>query len=270
MSEIKGKTVLITGGASGIGKLMGELVLQEGARKLLMWDLNSELLQLTTEEFRNKGYEVEPFVVDVSNTSQVLATFDEVKKRNGSVDILINNAGIIVGKPFAEHTHEEIDKTMNINTSALMHLTKIVLEGMTTKESGHIVNIASAAGLVANPKMSVYCGSKWAVIGWSDSLRLELEHEHPGIKVTTVVPYYINTGMFSGVTSPVIPILKPLPVAQAIIKGIKKNKPFVRLPSIINLLPLVKGLLPLRLFDLVVGKWLGVYKSMDQFKGRNK
>lgn len=270
MSELKGKTVLITGGASGIGKLMGELLLKEGARRLVIWDLNPELLNQTTENFRAAGFEVEPFIVDVSNTAQVISTFNEVKSRVGSIDILINNAGIIVGKPFADHTHEEIDKTMSINTSALMHLTKEALEGMITNKTGHIINIASAAGLVANPKMSVYCGSKWAVIGWSDSLRLELEHDHPGVKVTTVVPYYINTGMFSGVRSPIIPILKPLPVAKAIIQGIKNDKPFVRLPSIINFLPLVKGLMPLRMFDLVVGKWLGVYKSMDHFKGRSK
>ncbi len=208
--------------------------------------------------------------MDISNTTQVLSTFNDVKTHVGSIDILINNAGIIVGKSFSEHSHEEIDKTISINTSALMHLTKEALEGMITQSSGHIVNIASAAGLVANPKMSVYCGSKWAVIGWSDSLRIELEQDHPGVKVTTVVPYYINTGMFSGVHSPIIPILKPLPVAKAIIRGIKKDSPFVRLPSIINFLPLLKGLLPLRLFDLFVGKWLGVYKCMDHFKGRSK
>lgn len=270
MSELKGKTVLVTGGASGIGRLMGELALKEGARRLVIWDLNSELLNKTAIELQSQGFEVLPYQVDVSNNNQVLSTFNEMKSQIGAIDILINNAGIIVGKPFYDHTHEEIDKTISINTSALMHLTKEALGGMISQKSGHIVNIASAAGLVANPKMSVYCGSKWAVIGWSDSLRLELEHDHPGVKVTTVVPYYINTGMFNGVRSPIIPILKPLPVAQAIIQGIKKDKPFVRLPSIINFLPLVKGLLPLRLFDLVVGHWLGVYKSMEHFKGRSK
>ena len=269
MSELKGKTVLVTGGASGIGRLMGELALKEGARRLVIWDLNSALLNQTTEDFRAQGFEIEPCLVDVSNTSQILSTFKEMKSRIGPIDVLINNAAIIVGKSFSEHSHEEIDKTMSINTNALMHLTKEALEGMIAQNSGHIVNIASAAGLVANPKMSVYCGSKWAVIGWSDSLRLELEEAHPGVKVTTVVPYYISTGMFSGVHSPIIPILKPIPVARAIIKGIKKDRPFVRLPSIINFLPLIKGLLPLRLFDLVVGKWLGVYKSMDHFKGRS-
>lgn len=268
MSDMKGKSVLITGGASGIGRLMGELALKEGARVLVIWDLNADQLQITSEAFRQQGYKVEAFVVDVSNTAQVLTTFKEVRERVGNIDILVNNAGIIVGKSFIQHTHGEIDKTMSINTSALMHLTREALEDMVKKGSGHIVNIASAAGLVSNPNMSVYCGSKWAVIGWSDSLRLELEDQAPGVKVTTVVPYYINTGMFAGVRSPIIPILNPEPVARAIIQGVKKNKPFVRLPGIINLLPLIKGILPLRAFDVVVGKWFGVYKSMDHFKGK--
>jgi short-subunit dehydrogenase len=270
MSNFKGKNVLITGGASGIGRLMGELALKEGANTLVIWDLNGDQLQIASEAFREQGYKVEGFVVDVSNTAQVLTAFKEVRERLGQIDILINNAGIIVGKSFIQHTHADIDKTMNINTSALMHLTREALEDMIKTGSGHIVNIASAAGLVSNPNMSVYCGSKWAVIGWSDSLRLELLDQSRGIKVTTVVPYYINTGMFAGVRSPIIPILNPAPVARAIIEGVKKDKAFVRLPGIINLLPLVKGLLPLKVFDLVVGKWFGVYKSMDHFKGRKQ
>lgn len=268
MSSFKGKNVLITGGASGIGRLMGEYALKEGAATLIIWDRNQELLQITSEALQKQGYKVEGFVVDVSNTEQVIRTFAETRSRVGHVDILFNNAGIIVGKPFHEHTHAEIDKTMSINSSALMHLTKEALPHMIEKGSGHIINIASAAGLVSNPNMSVYCGSKWAVIGWSDSVRLELLKLAPGVKVTTVVPYYINTGMFAGVRSPVIPILNPEPVAKAIINGVKKDKAFVRLPGIINILPFVKGILPLKWFDIVVGKWFGIYKSMDHFTGR--
>lgn len=116
MSELKGKTVLVTGGASGIGRLMGELALKEGARRLVIWDLNSELLNKTAIELQSQGFEVLPYQVDVSNNNQVLSTFNEMKSQIGAIDILINNAGIIVGKPFYDHTHEEIDKTISINT----------------------------------------------------------------------------------------------------------------------------------------------------------
>jgi hypothetical protein len=148
-----------------------------------------------------------------------------------------------------------------------MHLTLELLPSMTGRGSGHIVNIASAAGLVANPRMSVYCASKWAVIGWSDSLRLEMERLRTGVRVTTVTPFYINTGMFAGVRS-VIPILEPEEAVRRILRGVARNRVFVRMPGIIYLLPLVRGLLPLRAFDWFVGTVLGVYKTMNGFKGR--
>jgi len=192
----------------------------------------------------------------------------QVKKEVGIIDILINNAGIVVGKSFNEHSHTDIDRTMIINSAALMHITKEFLPDMIASKSGHIVNIASAAGLVSNPKMSVYVASKWAVIGWSDSLRLEMENANTNVKVTTVTPYYINTGMFDGVSSTVIPIVDPNIAAEKIIRGIEKNTLFVRMPGIVYTLPFIKGILPTRWFDLIVGKWMGVYKSMNDFKGR--
>ena len=139
---------------------------------------------------------------------------------------------------------------------------------MIAAKEGHIVNIASAAGMVSNPKMSVYAASKWAVIGWSDSLRLEMETLQSNVKVTTVTPYYINTGMFDGVKSRVIPIVHPEVAARKIISGIEKNKLFVRMPGIVYLLPLIKGILPVRWLDKIVGKWMGIYTTMKDFKGR--
>ena len=268
MSEIKNKKALITGAASGIGKLMGKLLLQKGLHTLLIWDVNESLLQNTVDEFKQQGYNVLPYVVNVIDTESVIATAAQVKKDVGKVDILINNAGIVVGKSFNEHSHSDIDRTMVINSSALMHISKEFLPDMIAAKTGHIVNIASAAGLVSNPKMSVYVASKWAVIGWSDSLRLEMENENTNVKVTTVTPYYINTGMFDGVTSNIIPIVDPNVAAKKIIRGIEKNKLFVRMPGSVYTLPFIKGILPTRWFDLIVGKWMGVYKSMNDFKGR--
>lgn len=156
---------------------------------------------------------------------------------------------------------------MNINISALMHITLEFLNDMIEKGEGHIVNIASAAGMVSNPKMSIYNASKWAAIGWSDSLRLELELISKNIKVTTVTPYYISTGMFDGVKSPIIPIVKPETAANKIIKAIKKNRIFIRMPWLVYTLPFIKGILPVRWFYFIIGKGFGVYKSMNEFKG---
>lgn len=268
MSEIKNKKALITGGASGIGKLMGLELLKKGLDSLMIWDINASSLQSTVDEFSSLGYKVFPFQVNVLNTHEVIETATKMLSEHGFIDILINNAGIIVGKDFIHHTHDEIDRTMGINTTALMHITHEFLPSMVKNNTGHIVNIASAAGLVSNPKMSVYVGSKFAVVGWSDSLRLELENAGTQIKVTTVTPFYINTGMFEGVKSSVLPILDPLYATQKIINGIEKNKMFVRMPGLIYWVPFLKGILPVRLFDIIAGKWFGMHHSMDDFIGR--
>jgi all-trans-retinol dehydrogenase (NAD+) len=140
---------------------------------------------------------------------------------------------------------------------------------MIQRGSGHLVTIASAAGMLANPRMAVYAASKWAAYGWSESVRLEMEQLKTGIKVTTVTPSYIDTGMFEGVsTNYVIPKLTPKRAASAIIKGISKNRIFVRMPFMVYTIPFVKGILPVRWFDFLVGKGLGVYKSMHGFTGR--
>ena len=254
-------------GASGIGKLMCESCLEKGATKLIVWDVNEEALESCTKEFTTKGYKVSPYLVDVSNLEQIQKAAEHVLQE-GTVDILINNAGIVTGKPFYEQETNAITKTLAINVEGVMQITRAFLPAMITQKSGHIVNIASAAGMMANPNMSVYAGSKWAVLGWSESLRLELESLKQDLHVTTVTPGYIDTGMFDGVKSPfLLPLLKPKTIVDAIIKGVEQNKLFVRKPFIVNSLTFVKGILPTRAFDWFVGTVLGVYKSMDDFKG---
>ena len=268
MSQLKDATILITGGASGIGKLMGESLLAKGAKTLVIWDINETLLTTVSADLNAKGYHVVPYIVNVMDTAQVIIKAAQVKTEIGKIDILINNAGVIVGKKFVDHTHQEIEQTMGINATALMHITKAFLPEMIADNKGHIVNIASAAGMVSNPKMSVYVASKFAVVGWSDSLRLEMYATNKHIAVTTVTPFYISTGMFEGVHSPIIPIVCPKKATRKIINGIEKNRRYVRMPGIVYLVPLFKGIFPSSWFDLIIGKWFGMYKSMDAFKGR--
>lgn len=269
MSTIERSAVLITGGASGIGKLMGSSFIDKGCTTLIIWDVNPQTLNNTVKEFSARLKNVHGFIVDVSNLDQIRFAAEKTLREAGPVDILINNAGIIVGKYFHEHSHEEISRTMAINADALMHVTREFLPGMIERNRGHIVNISSAAGMVGNPKMSVYAASKWAVIGWSDSLRLEMERLGTKVKVTCVTPYYISTGMFDGVKSSFfIPINKPESAVRKIMNGIEKNKLHVRMPLIVYTLQLFKGILPTRAFDLIVGKFLKVYKTMDEFTGR--
>lgn len=270
MTKFRDKTILITGGAAGIGKIMGQKALESGAIKLVIWDINPDFLHKTTEEFRSKGYKVFPYEIDVANTQQVISAGELVKKEVGTVDILINNAGVVVGKEFKNHTHHDIDFTMNINTNAAMHVALAFLPAMIEKGEGHIVNIASAAGLLANPGMSVYVASKWGITGWSESLRIELERLNPKLRVTTVNPSYIDTGMFAGVKTPLmLPILDPEKAVNKIIKAIENNRLFVRMPLLVNFLPFVRGILPARVFDWFAGRILGVYESMAGFAGHD-
>ncbi|WP_018479160.1 SDR family NAD(P)-dependent oxidoreductase [Pontibacter roseus] len=269
MTRIKESVVLITGGASGIGKLMGQKCLQQGATHLLIWDVDPVSLQAVTEELSAAEHQVHPYLVNIADTAQVQQAAQQVLQEFGAPNIVINNAGIVVGKPFVEHTMQEIERTLQVNVLGMMAVTHAFLPAMLERRQGHFVNIGSAAGMLPNPRMSVYAGSKWAVLGWSESLRLELEQIAPGLHVTTVTPSYIDTGMFAGVKAPFLtPILQPHTIADAILRAVEQNQILLRKPFIVNLLPLLRGLLPTRMFDTIAGKWFGVYTSMSGFTGR--
>jgi short-subunit dehydrogenase len=267
MSRIRGSTALVTGAASGIGRLLARKLLAAGAGHLVVWDIQEAAMNSMAEELRSAG-RVSAFRVDLADPAQVEAAARAMEAAGIAVDLLVNNAGVVVGKVFADHSPADIARTMAVNTLAPMYLTRELLPGMLARGGGHIVNVASAAGMVSNPRMSVYCASKWALIGWSDSLRIEMERARTGVKVTTVTPYYIDTGMFDGVRSPVIPLLEPGYVAEQIVAAIESDRIFLRLPRVLNVLPLLRGILPARWFDRVGGDLLGVYDSMNGFTGR--
>lgn len=268
MKNLKGKTVLITGGASGIGKIMVRLMLERKAI-VIIWDINQVNIDETRSEFSNEK-DIFYYQVDVSDIEQIQEAAKKVKQETGVVDILINNAGIVAGKFFNEHTVADIAKTMEINAIGPMYITREFLGDMMNQNSGHICNIASSGGLISNPKMSVYAASKWALIGWSDSLRLEMKQQNKDINITTIMPYYIHTGMFEGVKSK-IPILEPEIAALTIVKAIEKNKKMVTIPGYIyRLTRISQGIFSIAFFDWFTGSVLGIYKTMEHFTGRKK
>lgn len=268
MRDLENKLVLITGGASGIGRIMTRLMLTRKA-KVVIWDISQENIEKTLAEF-SKFPGLFSYKVDVSDIDQVKETAQKVKEEIGVVDVLINNAGIIVGKYFHEHSTSEIEKSMEINAMAPMHIAREFLEDMITQNSGHICNIASSGGLISNPKMSVYAASKWSLIGWSDSLRLEMMQLKKNVNVTTIMPYYIDTGMFAGVQSK-IPILEPEAAALTIVKAIERNTKMLTLPGYIyRVTRFGQAVLPIKAFDWFAGKALGIYKTMEHFVGRQK
>lgn len=266
MFSFSNKTVLITGGASGIGRLMGGEVLQRGA-KLIIWDISPTAIKETLAGFSRLGTAT-AYCVDITDLAAVTETAARVQQEHGGVDVLINNAGIVVGNYFHAHTPADITRTMAVNAVAPMQITLAFLPRMLQQNAGHVCNIASSAGLVSNPKMAVYAASKWAMIGWSDSLRLELRQLGKNIGVTTVTPYYINTGMFAGVRS-IVPLLKPERVAKQIIRAIERERIFLSMPWSVRFVRFFQGVLPVWLFDWFVGNVLGIYRTMEHFKGRS-
>jgi len=268
MGIFKTKIVLITGGASGIGEIMTRMLLERDAI-VIVWDIHERNLDIIKSKYAALG-KLMVMKVDVANNSEIKNAASEVNTTFGGIDFLINNAGIIKGSYFHEHSEEDILNTMNINANAPMLITHAFIEQMLAKNSGHICNIASSGGLLSNPKMSAYVASKWSLIGFSDSLRLEMDRLKKNIRVTTIMPYYINTGMFEGVKSR-IPILEPEATAITILTAIEKNKKMVSIPGYIyRLTRLAQAILPLSIFDWFTGSVLGIYKTMDHFKGRKE
>ncbi len=267
MKSIQEKNVLITGGAAGIGKLMAQEFLKLGAN-VILWDINPQKLAETESELSGLGA-VTSYVVDVANPEMIREQASLVKKEVGKVDILINNAGIVVGRFFHEHSEQDITRTMDINAMAPMLITRAFLPEMMEQNSGHICTIASSAGLVSNPRMAVYAASKWAALGWSDSLRIEMQELKKDIRITSILPYYINTGMFDGVKSR-LPILKPEKAARAIVKAIQKDKKIVTLPGYLyHLTRFSQGILSQSLFDWVMRHIFGIYSTMNHFVGHS-
>jgi short-subunit dehydrogenase len=260
--------VLITGGASGIGKIMGRIALEKGASCLIIWDINPHNITAAIKELGQYG-KVRGYIVDVSSNELVTEGYNKVVNECGAVDILINCAGIVTSnKTFDQMSSDEMIRTMNINTLAPMFVPRVMLPGMIRRNRGHICNIASAGGMLSNPKMSVYAASKWGAIGWSDSVRIELQDMKSDVHVTTVAPYYINTGMFDGVKSRIIPILKPEYVAKRIIRAIERNKSFRGIPFGFHFIRFWQFILPTKMFDWFFGKVMGIYHAMDDFTGR--
>lgn len=270
--KIKDNNILITGGASGIGRLLGRMSIEKGAKSVIIWDINeANIAKVVAEHEALSGgkTKIYGFVADVSNNEKVKMTYAQTLEKVGQVDILVNCAGIVTSNNFFyQNTAEEIERTIRINTIAPMHVALAMLGDMIKRDHGHICNIASAAGMISNPKMSAYAASKWGVIGWSDSVRIELKYLKSKVRFTTIAPFYINTGMFNGVQSKIFPILDPVKTAAKIIRAIENDKNFSGIPFGFHFIRFWQGVLPSRFFDWFFGEVFGIYHTMDHFTGR--
>jgi all-trans-retinol dehydrogenase (NAD+) len=265
ISITAGRIILVTGGASGLGR---QLALQAATRgaTVVIWDRDRVGGQSVCEEIRDAGGTAQSFEIDITDRVAV----NKVAAQSGAVDVVVNNAGLVTGEWFLDAPPDKIERLFQVNVLALYWVTRAFLGGMTDRNRGCVVTIASAAGLVGVAQQTDYSASKFAAVGFMESLRAELRAQDSSVNTLTVCPFYINTGMFDGVQTKfpaLLPILDEIVVAGQILDSIERGRAMLVLPWFARTLPLVR-LLPIRAFDRVAD-FFGINKTMEFFRGRS-
>ena len=193
LKTLQGKRVLVTGAASGIGRSTALAFAREGA-ELLLCDLDAGRIEPVRQQVVALGARCSTHGVDVSNEAAMHALADDVHRSGGALDVLVNNAGVAYLGSFFDSPVDSWNRVMNINLMGVVHGVRCF--GPTMHAAGgarRIVNVASLAGIAPAPNMTSYAASKFAVIGFSESLALELRLKESGVGVTIVCPGIINT-----------------------------------------------------------------------------
>jgi len=263
MRDLTNKRVLVTGGASGLGLAIARGFHAAGAR-VIVADLDAAALERVTADGR-----LATCAIDVGDPDSVAAARDRIHGEGGPIDVLVNDAGVVFGGAFGDVPLARHVQTYRVNLVGAVIVSHAFLPDLVARPEGHLVNIASASGFIGLPYGSTYASSKWGLIGFSDSLRLELGlagHHHVG--VTTVCPSYVATGLFAGVRPPVTTrALDPDAVAALVVRAVRRNKPFVLTPWLVKITPALRGVLPVRIFD-ALARLTGASTSMRNWTGR--
>jgi short-subunit dehydrogenase len=193
MSLTKNSVAVITGAASGIGRALAVKFADEKIAGIAICDVNEQGLNETFEMVEKLGVSVSKHVVDTSKLEQIERLKTEVLAKHGRVTHLINNAGVGLLGTFEQISLEDFEWLMNINFWGVVYGCKIFLPVLKEQESAHIVNISSVFGLIAPPEQTAYCSSKFAVRGFTESLRHELENTN--VRVSSVHPGGIKTNI---------------------------------------------------------------------------
>jgi len=264
--------VLITGAGSGLGRGLAIAFSRLGCKQLILWDINEEGLKETKSlvEVPSLKCQAYIYVVDVTRKDDVYAAARKIKDDvNSPVTYLINNAGIVSGTDITEIEDDKIIRTFEVNAISHFWTLKTFLPNMMSQNEGHIVTIASLAGHMGVSKLTDYCSSKHAAIGTHRALSMELiDKGLTGVKTTCVCPYFIDTGMFSGVRTGLVPILKTQHVVESAISGILLNQDMVIIPSWMGFLLSLGNLVPTEAAVIVGDKVLQYAQSMHSFRGR--
>lgn len=268
MSSLEGKRVLITGGAQGIGLEMAKKFAEHGS-EIVIADIDDEKLAEAKAAIEALGVAAWCFRVDVTNPTSIASLRAQIAAEAGPIDVLVNNAGVVFGGPFTETPLDDHFKTYAVNVLGVVAMTHAFLPDLIERPEAHLVHIASASGFIGLPFGSTYASSKWAVIGFGESIRAELKllgHEH--VHHTIVCPSYVGTGMFEGAEAPkATHILEPGDLATKIVHAVERNKVHVLEPFMVKLTPILRDLLPTGLYDKI-SHLFGADTSMAHWKGR--
>jgi NAD(P)-dependent dehydrogenase (short-subunit alcohol dehydrogenase family) len=234
MDAFRGKIVIITGGASGIGRALGEELCSAGARVVLA-DINAELLSKTGEALRASGHQVDTTALDVRDFEAVKGLIEKTAQEHGRIDYLFNNAGIAVAGEARDVSLDDWRNVIDASLYGVVHGVVAAYPIMLKQRSGHIVNTASLAGLIPAPSEVSYSAAKYGIVGLSHSLRAEAADL--GVRVSVVCPGFIETPIFH--TSKVVKldrdkliaeIPKPMAAdqcAREILRGVERNQPTI-------------------------------------------
>jgi short-subunit dehydrogenase len=268
MSLTKESVVVITGAASGIGRALAVRLAQEPIAGIAISDVNAEGLAETEKLINNSNLKVTAHRVNVADESEMRAFVDEVVKSHGRVTHLINNAGVALGGSVSEVSLDDMRWLMSINFWGVVYGSKLFLPYLEKEKSAHIVNFSSLYGIIAPPGQATYCASKFAVRGFTEALRHELEDTniavsviHPGGVKTNIAN---NAKLGEGVTlsEQEIAIRKekmnenlsrttPEQAAEIIVRGIKNRNPRILIGIDAGILSRIARLFPRRYFSII-------------------
>lgn len=220
MDNIRGKTIVITGAARGIGYATAKALLARGAR-VVIGDRDVAVLDHAVTELLRHG-QVTGYPVDVTDAESFAVFLDKARADGtGQIDVLINNAGVMPVGPFLEQTEQAIRTSIEVNFYGVLTGCRLVLPEMVKRRGGHIVNIASLSGMIAVPGQVVYAGTKFAVVGLSTAMADEFAPQ--GVHVSCVLPTFTNTELISGTkaTGAQKPV-QPEDIAAAVVKVLDK------------------------------------------------
>ncbi|MCB1265654.1 MAG: SDR family oxidoreductase [Mycobacterium sp.] len=244
MDNIRGRTVAITGAARGIGFATAQALLARGAR-VVIGDRDVALGESAVARLSNLG-PVSGYPLDVADPESFATFLDKARADGGGrIDILINNAGVMPVGPFLSHTDAAVRSAVEVNLYGVINGCRLVLPEMVGRRSGHIVNIASLAGMLAVPGQALYAGTKFAVVGLSTALADEFAPQ--GVQISCVMPTFTNTELIAGtatggLTTPV----QPEDIAAAVVRTLDKPRTSVSVPYPLRFVAAATAFLPPR------------------------